>query len=220
MVVYLVLVAVVRLLGKRMSGQIANLELAVMVLLGAVVSGAFQMPDRGVLPALALMLTLLALQRGFSSAGARWSRFERLTQGGSKMLIQNGVLQLDEFRNIGISRERVFAELRGSGIRHLGEVKRLYLEVSGTFSIFREASPIPGLSVFPGWDRELAARCPPARGLSACAHCGLVARATDAAECGRCARRDFTQAVLAPAPAQPTASPSRKAGERGDTHAA
>lgn len=56
-----------------------------MVVLGAIISGAFQMPERGILPAFALMGTLLALQRGVSAAGARWVRLERWTQGGCKM---------------------------------------------------------------------------------------------------------------------------------------
>jgi uncharacterized membrane protein YcaP (DUF421 family) len=128
--VYLVLILLVRMLGKRMSGQISNIELSVMVVLGAIVSGAFQLPDRGVLPALMLMLTLLALQRG--------------------------------------------VRLRGNGVRHLGQVKRLYLEVSGSFALFRQQPEQPGLCVLPTWDTSLARRLTAHAQLRACARCGTL----------------------------------------------
>src|SRR4051812_43129161 len=80
-VVYLVLVAAVRLLGKRMSGQITNLELGVMMTLGAIVSVPMQSPDRGIVPGLLLLVCVVLLQRGFSEIGTRSSRAERLLLG-------------------------------------------------------------------------------------------------------------------------------------------
>jgi uncharacterized membrane protein YcaP (DUF421 family) len=198
--VYLVLVLLVRMLGKRMSGQISNIELSVMVVLGAIVSGAFQLPDRGVLPALMLMLTLLALQRGVSAGGARWLRFERLTQGGSKMLIKDGHLQLDEMSRIGLSHEQIFAALRGNGVRHLGQVKRLYLEVSGSFALFRQQPEQPGLCVLPTWDTSLARRLTAHAQLRACARCGTLRSSGPEAPtaCQSCGERELQPAMLEP----------------------
>jgi hypothetical protein len=195
--VYLALVVLVRLLGKRMSGQVSNIELGVMIVLGAVVAGAFQLPDRGVVPALVLLATLLALQRAVTAAGARWPRFERLTQGGSKMLVKNALLQLDEFRAIGISREQVFAALRARDIRHLGQVERLYLEASGEFSVFRARTPGPGLSVFPRGDGDFERRASVLPGAQACALCGAVrSRARRHAHpCERCGHTEFEAAL-------------------------
>jgi uncharacterized membrane protein YcaP (DUF421 family) len=197
-VVYLLLVVLVRLLGKRMSGQVGSLEIAVMIVLGAIVGSAVQMPDRGALPTLALLLTALALQRGLSGAGARWTWFERLTQGGTKMLIKDGLLQTDELRSMGISHEQVFATLRTSEIRHLGQVKRLYIETSGAFSVLKREPPVSGLSVLPAWDRELMARAPHQRGARACSYCGRIETRNlgTSLQCPRCGHRDFREAIV------------------------
>src|SRR3954469_6723060 len=70
-IVYLALMLAVRLLGKRMSGQITNLELAVMITLGAIVAVPMEMSDRGLVPAIVLLATVLSLQAGLSYFATR-----------------------------------------------------------------------------------------------------------------------------------------------------
>jgi uncharacterized membrane protein YcaP (DUF421 family) len=55
-VIYISLLFIVRLLGKRMSGQLTIMEMAVMLTLGAIVSVPMQMPDRGLLQGALLLL--------------------------------------------------------------------------------------------------------------------------------------------------------------------
>jgi uncharacterized membrane protein YcaP (DUF421 family) len=198
-VVYLLLIVLVRLLGKRMSGQVSTLELGLMIVLGAIVSGAFQVANRGVIPAIVLLFTALLLQRGLSAAGARSVRFERLTQGDAKMVVRGGNLQIDELRTIGISQEQIFSALRAQGIRHLGQLERVYQEASGEFSIFLRQPPSAGLSVLPDWDRELHGRARIAKGSCACAHCGLVQSSSPGPfRCPRCGHHDVQDAVEEP----------------------
>jgi uncharacterized membrane protein YcaP (DUF421 family) len=215
-ITYVLLMALLRLLGKRMSGQVATLELGVMIVLGAIASGAFQVANRGLLPGATLMLTALALQRGLASAGARWLRFERWTQGGTKMLVRDGALQLQELRKIGLSQEQLFSALRSRGIRHLGEVRRVYQETTGDFSILRQEPPLAGLPVFPNWDQELHKRAHSQAGLLACVHCGFVQGADpEHFRCSRCGHSKSQAAV-----AEAAGKPSDGELERGRHHAA
>ncbi len=69
--VYAVLVLVLRLLGKRMAGQLSLLEMGVMISIGAIVSVPMQFPERGVLLAIVLLLVILGLQRGLAHLGSR-----------------------------------------------------------------------------------------------------------------------------------------------------
>jgi uncharacterized membrane protein YcaP (DUF421 family) len=48
-----------------------------------------------------------------------------------------------------LTKERVFAQLRSDGFRHLGKVKRLYLEANGSFSVVWEANSSYRLCVLP-----------------------------------------------------------------------
>jgi uncharacterized membrane protein YcaP (DUF421 family) len=180
--VYLVLVLTVRLLGKRMSGHIGNLELAVMLALGAIVAVPFQDPMRGVLPSLVLLTCLLALQRGLSALGARHAGIERALQNCPSLLVADGVLTLDGLRDANVSADQLFAVLRSQGVGQLGEIKRVYLEAYGCFSLFRQEPAQPGLSIAPSWDEALRgaqdkadgvvrARAAPDSGAPSCANC-------------------------------------------------
>ena len=70
-VVYTLLLVVVRFLGKRMSGQITNVELGVMIVLGGIVAVPLEIADRGMLPGLLLLVTVLALQRAVGALQSR-----------------------------------------------------------------------------------------------------------------------------------------------------
>ena len=48
-IIYLFLLVTLRLMGKRMGGQLTISELAVMLTLGAIVSVAMQIPEKGLL---------------------------------------------------------------------------------------------------------------------------------------------------------------------------
>jgi uncharacterized membrane protein YcaP (DUF421 family) len=199
LIVYAVLVVIVRLLGKRMSGQVANLELGVMIVLGAIVSVPFETPERGIVPAVVLLVCVLGLQRTVSSLGARYNRVEEFTQGRPSILLCDGVLVLEELERAGISQGQLFSMLRCKGIRHLGQLKRVYLEACGVFSLLRENEPKPGLSVLPGWDDELQSHLMNIDDHATCEYCGYTSdpSARDR-ECPHCHHHQWTRAVREP----------------------
>lgn len=184
-VVYLALLVVVRLLGKRMSGQITILEMGVMLSLGAIVSVPFLTPDRGMVIGVLLLVAILALQHGLSFWGTRSPKLEMLSQGRATALVRDGVMLLDELGRAAISREQLFAMLRGKQVEHLGQVKRLYLEGCGLFSVLRAKDPRPGLAVVRPSDLELFEHD---RSRLVCSTCGNPGEgaAPGGAPCARC----------------------------------
>jgi len=197
--VYLVLVVVVRLFGKRLSGRIGNLELAVMLALGAAVAVPIQDPVRGILPGLVLLVCLLALQRGLGALGVRHPTVERATQNGPSVLVADGVLALDELRRASISVGQLFAVLRSQGLTQLGEARRVYLEAYGCFSVLRQEPPREGLSLVPSWDAERLRTNEEPGGTWACSSCGTLRSADggDSAghDCPHCHTRAWVPAV-------------------------
>ncbi len=77
LIMYILLLVTMRFLGKRMAGQISVTELSVMLLLGAVVSSPMQLPDRGILQGLWLLLIILLLQRLLSWWGTKDAKVEK-----------------------------------------------------------------------------------------------------------------------------------------------
>lgn len=176
--IYFLLLVTIRLMGKRMSGQLSLTEMAVIIALGAIVSVPAQVPDRGILPGALLLLLILAFQRGIALAGVKSRRAETIAQGKSTLIIKDGILQLGELADAKITREQLFGLLRSQEIMHLGMIKRVYLEASGNFSIYRQDVPRPGLSVLPRTDTGLTKiQQHPDSNLEACFHCGNTEKA-------------------------------------------
>lgn len=194
LIVFVFLTFVMRAMGKRMGGQISNLELAVMLSLGAIVSVPMQVAERGVLPAGVLLLCLLGLQRAMTVFGARWPRLERLTQGRPSILVRDGLLSLPGLRGARISQRQLFSTLRSKGVRHLGQVKRVYLEAGGVISILRAHPVRPGLLVLPAGDGALREGMPAYRGYAACVRCGAVCP-EGTPRCPRCRHHRWGLAV-------------------------
>ncbi len=62
-IIYLVLVLILRLMGRRFAGQLSIVDLAIMVMLGAAIGAPLQTPEKGILSTVLLLVTLLACFR-------------------------------------------------------------------------------------------------------------------------------------------------------------
>lgn len=199
LIMYLILLVVMRFLGKRMAGQISVTELSVMLLLGAVVSAPMQLPDRGILQGVWLLVIILFLQRSLSWWGTKSAKAEKITYGEATMLVKDGLIEVQALLDTRISRPELFKELRSKEIYQLGKIKRVYIEASGDMSIYKADEAKPGLSVLPSSDKDIQQILTDAgNNLKACACCGNVQTViqTDSTPCDVCHSVDWSNAVL------------------------
>jgi len=173
-VIYLILMVAMRLMGKKMASQLGRSEMVSMISLAAAIGVPLQSPDRGLLPAVIIAFIVVCTQQFISKKVTQSEKFESLTQDKTSALIENGRLDLRAMKKTRITKERVFVELRNNGFYHLGEVKRLYLEANGTFTIVKNVSPVPGLSVLPDWDKEFEQRVCNESEVLVCEQCGVA----------------------------------------------
>lgn len=196
LVVYVVLVVAMRLLGKRMNAQLSVAELSVMIMLGGIVSVPMQIPDRGLLHGVLVLACLVGLYRGINWLAFKYRRVERLTQSGLEILVVDGVLDLQGLARTRLSRQQLFANLRAANIEQLGQVKRAYLEACGTFSIYEQAPPRPGLSVLPDKDAAIRRAEPTDAPVQAGQQCGHPeAISHQPAHCPHCGHGQWAPAV-------------------------
>src|SRR5436189_227928 len=73
-----------------------------------------------------------------------------------------------------ISRERLFSQLRSKEITHLGEVKRVYFEAGGFFTLIKNNPVKPGLCIIPNWDLNLIAEKKHSQSERVCRSCGTL----------------------------------------------
>jgi uncharacterized membrane protein YcaP (DUF421 family) len=127
---------------------------------------------------------------------ARNQKFEKSSQGNVENLVEDAVFCLSAMHHSKISKERLCAQLRSEQIKQLGEVKRLYLEANGEFSIRKEKSAKPGLSIVPDWDTELRNTQEKSERHHACINCGFTQGPTQLESiCKYCHGKEWTIAV-------------------------
>jgi uncharacterized membrane protein YcaP (DUF421 family) len=197
MVLYLILLTSLRLMGKRMAGQLSRTEQAALVSMAAAIGLPILSPDRGLVAPLVIGAVVVLMQRLVVHWAARRPRVEHLLQANVSTLVADGVLKLPAMEHAVLSQERLFAQLRGESLEHLGQVRRLYMEANGTFSLVEEEQPQPGLSLVPGWDDDFRQLQPVAVGKFACGKCGQVqaAPAPPPTACPQCQARQWESAV-------------------------
>lgn len=198
-VIYLFLLVILRLLGKRMGGQLTISELAVMLTLGAIISVPMQVPDKGLLQGIVVLICVLAFQRGIGYLGVKNTKIERITQGRECMLIKDGVMVASELRAMNISREQIIAVLRNQKVYNLGEVRRVYIEACGLFSVFKYPEARPGLSLLPPSDEAAGEAFSTINKALLCENCGNPSRTENNTHnnCNNCGALTWTHAVIA-----------------------
>jgi uncharacterized membrane protein YcaP (DUF421 family) len=138
LVVYLVVLALLRLAGKRQLAQLNAFDLVVLLLLSNVLQNAIignetSLPG-GVLGAVILIVVNWALVR--AAFERPW--LNRLLQGTSTTLYEQGHVRRKNLHHELITREELVAALRRQGLE-LEDVEQVALTPEGTF----DASPKP-----------------------------------------------------------------------------
>lgn len=195
--IYFLLMVSMRLLGRRMSAQLSRNEMLAVVTLAAAIGVPLQSPDRGLLPAFIIALVVVLIGRLISTLAFRSQKIEQVTQGNINVLVQDSTLQLKDMLHSRVTLPRLFSQLRCEGIYHLGEVKRLYMEANGSFTLIKNEQPKPGLSVLPPWDEEFRHQQKEAAGVKVCSKCGNTKRSKNSNErCDKCNNDDWVNAVV------------------------
>jgi uncharacterized membrane protein YcaP (DUF421 family) len=195
--IYIFLLLVVRLMGKRMTGQITLTELCVVITLGAIVSPVMQMPDKGILYGMLVLACAYIFQRGINLWGFKNEKVENLTQGTLSTIIRDGELDTEELKRLRLSKHQLFAILREKKIQNLGEIERAYWEACGICTIYKANNKKPGLAILPEEDHSIFnIQHQLDSGLRACGHCGHVQNIQQGLQCTVCHQNEWTKVYI------------------------
>ncbi|WP_205509556.1 DUF421 domain-containing protein [Longitalea arenae] len=195
-ITYIILLAVIKGLGKRMSGQLSFTEMGVMLMLGAIVSSAMQIPERGIIEGCFVLVLVLIIQRVLTRFMFKSPKLEDKVLGQMYVLVKDGILQTNELSKEYVSRNQIFSILRAKNVINLGMVKRLYLETSGAFTMYMYNKERPGLSLLPREDEDLFNAQYLVTDKKVCNICGQLYEQTKVPDaCGNCHSKEFVQPV-------------------------
>ena len=133
--VYVALVVMVRVAGKREIGQLGPLDLLAMLILSETVSPALTAQDDSLPAALTAAGTLLVLTAGMGRLAYRSRRMERLIDGRPVELVREGKLDAAAAEKERVTRQELETALRRGGVETVAEVRRAVVEPNGEITV-------------------------------------------------------------------------------------
>ena len=135
-VLYLLLLTVIRVMGKRQIGQMEPSEFVVTML--AANLAAIPMEDVGIpiYAGVVPMVTVLGVELLLSGISMGSIRFRRLLCGKPVILIENGKVIQNNLRRTRVTIDELMGHLREKDVLDLTTVQYAILETNGNLSVF------------------------------------------------------------------------------------
>ena len=135
-VLYLVLIAVIRMMGKRQIGEMEPSEFVVTMLVANLAS--IPMQDGGIplYSGLVPILTVLGVELILTALSMRSVKLRQLLCGKPVILIENGKILQSNLRSTRITLDELTELLRGKDVLTPDAVQYAILETNGNLSVF------------------------------------------------------------------------------------
>ena len=135
--VYAIVLAGVRLSGKREVGQMTPFDLTLLLLISNAVQNAMTGPDTSLLGGAAAAVTLLILNYFVADLSGANRRFRKFIQGEPSLIIHDGEVITSHMAKEHVSMDELQRALREHGIASYHDVALGVLEVDGSISLMK-----------------------------------------------------------------------------------
>jgi uncharacterized membrane protein YcaP (DUF421 family) len=136
-VIYVTMLVMIRVLGKRTIGNLTAFDMLVALIMGDLAGDAIY-GEVSLVGALVAVFSLSALHYGNSWLVYWRPGVGRLLEGRPTPIVREGKVQPRGLRVERMSEQEARAELRLGGIEDLAEVKLAQVEIDGQVSVLRE----------------------------------------------------------------------------------
>ena len=142
-ILYILIIAGVRLMGKRQVGELEPSELVLSLIIADLASVPMQDYGIPLLTGIMPILTLLSLTMILSVLTMKSVRFRAILCGRPSMVIRNGMVDQREMAKNRLTVDELLEELRIQGYTDLSTVKYAILETNGQLSVRPYANQKP-----------------------------------------------------------------------------
>ncbi|MCM3743453.1 DUF421 domain-containing protein [Sporosarcina luteola] len=144
---YVFVLIVLRIMGKREVGELSVIDVVVFVIMAEVVALAIESPDNKLIHSILPVLLLLCIQLLTSYLSLKSKKFRDIVDGDPTLIIEDGVIQEEEMRKQRYNLDDLFQQLREQQIGSIKDVSYAYLEPSGNLSVFTHENTQPVLAL-------------------------------------------------------------------------
>ena len=135
LVVYVFLIALLRLTGKRQIGQLSPFDLVLLLILSNAVQNSMSAGDNSLIGGLILATTLILVNYIVGLITFKSKKLEVIIEGRQQVLIHNGKLFEDVMNEAKLTRHELDSTLRQSGYFEIKNIKLAVLENNGNVTV-------------------------------------------------------------------------------------
>ncbi len=142
-VLYTVIIITVRIMGKRQISELQTSELVVMLLMSDIAAIPMQNTDQSLLSGVIPIFILVICEISISLIMLKSSGFRGLVCGRPVIIINDGQIRQKAMKELRMSTEDLFEELRQKDIFDLNDVAYAIVETNGKLSILKKQAFMP-----------------------------------------------------------------------------
>lgn len=139
LILYVLILIMVRLMGKRQISDLQTSELVVTLLISNIAVIPMQDTSLPLLSGVVPILLLVGSEILISFLMLKNYRFRQLICGKPQIVISNGVIDQKKMRELRISTEDLGEQLRQEGVFAISDVKYAIIETNGKLSVMKKA---------------------------------------------------------------------------------
>ena len=140
---YLFIIFVYRLMGKKEIGELGIGDLIVTVLVAELAALSIEDTDKSILISIIPILVLVISEISISYLSLKSEKFRNFVDGHPTVIIKNGKVNFSAMSRLRYTLDDLITQLRGEGVKSIEEVDYAVLETSGDLSVFQNTKDYP-----------------------------------------------------------------------------
>lgn len=137
-ILYVMLIASVRLMGKHQIGELQPSELAITILISNIATLPVEDPSIPLITGLVPILTLASLDILMSWAGIKSRTIRRITCGKPVVIINNGIIDQKQMNELRFTTDDLIEALHAQNVFDINEVQFAVVETTGSVSVYQK----------------------------------------------------------------------------------
>lgn len=142
-VLYVFIVIVYRIMGKKEVGKLSIIDLIVSILIAELAAISIEETDRSIFTSIIPIVVLVSIQLVISFITLKNVKLRKIIDGNPTVIIKDGKLNFKEMSKLRYTLDDLFAQLREQGIKSIEEVNYAVLENNGKLSVFESSKDYP-----------------------------------------------------------------------------
>lgn len=143
LVLYIVVVASLRFMGKRQLGQLQPSEMVIAMMISEVATIPMEYVGTPLVYGLIPTITLIIAEAALSFLTLRNKKIRYLVSGSPTLLIEKGKVLEKEMEKLRFNIDDLLEELRGAGYANISDVEYAIIETNGLLSVIPKSTKRP-----------------------------------------------------------------------------